>query len=252
METFQLSQTRAYQTGGTIHIVINNQIGFTTSRQDDARSTEYCTDVAKLVGAPILHVNGDDPDAVMFAAMLATDYRYEFGKDVVIDLVCYRRRGHNETDEPSATQPEMYEAIKKQKTTRAIYAEKLIKEGVITQDSAQNMSQDYRSSLDSGEFVVHNLVREPDTSLFVDWNPYLGHDWRKAVDTGVELKSLQEVATKITQIPDGITVQRQVAKIYDDRRKMAGGALPLNWGMSELLAYGTLLHEGYPLSLIHI
>ena len=247
METFQLSQTRAYQTGGTIHIVINNQIGFTTSRQDDARSTEYCTDVAKLVGAPILHVNGDDPDAVMFAAMLATDYRYEFGKDVVIDLVCYRRRGHNETDEPSATQPEMYEAIKKQKTTRAIYAEKLIKEGVITQDSAQNMSQDYRSSLDSGEFVVHNLVREPDTSLFVDWNPYLGHDWRKAVDTGVELKSLQEVATKITQIPDGITVQRQVAKIYDDRRKMAGGALPLNWGMSELLAYGTLLHEGYPI-----
>ena len=247
METFQLSQTRAYQTGGTIHIVINNQIGFTTSRRDDARSTEYCTDVAKLVGAPILHVNGDDPDAVMFAAMLATDYRYEFGKDVVIDLVCYRRRGHNETDEPSATQPEMYSAIRSHETTRAIYARKLIDEGVINQSKANSMAEEYRSSLDSGEFVVPNLVREPDTGLFVDWNPYLGHDWRTSADTGIALKVLQKVASQITSIPDGISVQRQVAKIYDDRRKMAGGALPLNWGMSELLAYGTLIQQGFPI-----
>ena len=247
METFQLSQTRAYQTGGTIHIVINNQIGFTTSRRDDARSTEYCTDVAKLVGAPILHVNGDDPDAVMFAAMLATDYRYEFGKDVVIDLVCYRRRGHNETDEPSATQPEMYSAIRSHETTRAIYARKLIDEGVINQSKANSMAEEYRSSLDSGEFVVPNLVREPDTDLFVDWNPYLGHDWRTSADTGIALKVLQKVASQITSIPDGISVQRQVAKIYDDRRKMAGGALPLNWGMSELLAYGTLIQQGFPI-----
>ncbi len=247
METFQLSQTRAYQTGGTIHIVINNQIGFTTSRRDDARSTEYCTDVAKLVGAPILHVNGDDPDAVMFAAMLATDYRYEFGKDVVIDLVCYRRRGHNETDEPSATQPEMYSAIRSHETTRAIYARKLIDEGVINQSKANSMAEEYRSSLDSGEFVVPNLVREPDTGLFVDWNPYLGHDWRTIADTGIALKVLQKVASQITSIPDGISVQRQVAKIYDDRRKMAGGALPLNWGMSELLAYGTLIQQGFPI-----
>ena len=247
METFQLSQTRAYQTGGTIHIVINNQIGFTTSRRDDARSTEYCTDVAKLVGAPILHVNGDDPDAVMFAAMLATDYRYEFGKDVVIDLVCYRRRGHNETDEPSATQPEMYSAIRSHETTRAIYERKLIDEGVINQSKANSMAEEYRSSLDSGEFVVPNLVREPDTGLFVDWNPYLGHDWRTSADTGIALKVLQKVASQITSIPDGISVQRQVAKIYDDRRKMAGGALPLNWGMSELLAYGTLIQQGFPI-----
>ena len=247
METFQLSQTRAYQTGGTIHIVINNQIGFTTSRRDDARSTEYCTDVAKLVGAPILHVNGDDPDAVMFAAMLATDYRYEFGKDVVIDLVCYRRRGHNETDEPSATQPEMYSAIRSHETTRAIYARKLIDEGIINQSKSNSMAEEYRSSLDSGEFVVPNLVREPDTGLFVDWNPYLGHDWRTSADTGIALKVLQKVASQITSIPDGISVQRQVAKIYDDRRKMAGGALPLNWGMSELLAYGTLIQQGFPI-----
>ena len=249
METFQLSQTRAYKTGGTIHIVINNQVGFTTSRQDDARSTEYCTDIAKMVGAPILHVNGDNPDAVMFAAMLAMDYRYEFGKDVVIDLVCYRRRGHNETDEPSSTQPLMYETIRKHSTTRTLYAQKLVAEGVVEQDQANNMANEYRASLDSGDFVVHNLVREPDTGLFVNWEPYLDHDWRTPANTGIDLKVLQDVASRITSIPDGIQVQRQVAKIYDDRRKMAGGALPLNWGMAELLAYGTLLDEGYPIRI---
>jgi len=249
METFQLSQTRAYKTGGTIHIVINNQVGFTTSRQDDARSTEYCTDIAKMVGAPILHVNGDNPDAVMFAAMLAMDYRYEFGKDVVIDLVCYRRRGHNETDEPSSTQPLMYETIRKHSTTRTLYAQKLVAEGVVEQDQANNMANEYRASLDNGDFVVHNLVREPDTGLFVNWEPYLDHDWRTPANTGIDLKVLQDVAARITNIPDGIHVQRQVAKIYDDRRKMAGGALPLNWGMAELLAYGTLLDEGYPIRI---
>lgn len=249
METFQLSQTRAYKTGGTIHIVINNQVGFTTSRQDDARSTEYCTDIAKMVQAPILHVNGDNPDAVMFAAMLAMDYRYEFGKDVVIDLVCYRRRGHNETDEPSSTQPLMYDVIRKHSTTRTLYAQKLVTEGVLEQDQANEMANQYRASLDNGDFVVHNLVREPDTSLFVNWEPYLGHDWRTPAKTGIDLKVLQDTAVQITSIPDGVQVQRQVTKIYDDRRKMAGGALPLNWGMAELLAYGTLLEEGYPIRI---
>jgi len=249
METFQLSQTRAYKTGGSIHLVINNQVGFTTSRQDDARSTEYCTDIAKMVQAPILHVNGDNPDAVMFAAMLAIDYRYEFGKDIVIDLVCYRRRGHNETDEPSATQPQMYEIIRKHPTTKTLYADKLVSEGVLSRAEADKLSDDYRASLDRGEFVVHNLVREPDTSLFVNWDPYLDHDWRMPADTSIALKKLQAVAAKICAVPDGIQVQRQVAKIYDDRRKMAGGALPLNWGMAELLAYATLLDEGYPVRL---
>jgi len=222
---------------------------FTTSRQDDARSTEYCTDIAKMVQAPILHVNGDNPDAVMFAAMLAMDYRYEFGKDVVIDLVCYRRRGHNETDEPSSTQPLMYDVIRKHSTTRTLYAQKLVSEGVLEQDQANEMANEYRSSLDNGDFVVHNLVREPDTSLFVNWEPYLGHDWRTPAKTGIDLKVLQDTAAQITSVPDGVQVQRQVAKIYDDRRKMAGGALPLNWGMAELLAYGTLLEEGYPIRI---
>ena len=193
METFQLSQTRAYKTGGSIHVVINNQIGFTTSRQEDARSTEYCTDIAKMVQAPILHVNADNPDEVMFAAMLAMDYRYEFGKDVVIDLVCYRRRGHNETDEPSATQPLMYDVIRKHPTVRTLYAEKLVKENVVSQAQADQMANDYRASLDRGEYVVHNLVSEPDTSLFVNWSPYLDHGWRTPAKTGVKLKNFRKL-----------------------------------------------------------
>ncbi len=245
METFQMSRTRAYSTGGTVHIVLNNQIGFTTSRRDDARSTEYCTDVAKMVEAPIFHVNGDDPEAVLFVTKLAMDYRYEFKKDVVIDLVCYRRRGHNETDEPSATQPLMYQVIRKHKTTRTLYAEKLVHEGVFTQEQADQMARDYRSALDSGASVAQGLVSEPDSSLFVDWSPYIGHDWRTPSETGYDIKPLKDVAHKMCDIPDGIQVQRQVAKIYDDRRKMAGGALPINWGMAETLAYATLLQDGY-------
>jgi len=249
METFQMSQTRGYKTGGTIHVVLNNQVGFTTSRREDARSTEYCTDIAKMVQAPIFHVNGDDPDAVMFASLVAMDYRYQFRKDVVIDLMCYRRRGHNETDEPSGTQPLMYERIRQHKTTRALFAEKLIGNGVVTEAEATAMLDGYRRALDQGEHVVNNLVSEPDHRLFVDWRPYLGHDWTVPGDTTYDLLKLREVAQKICHVPDGIVLQRQVEKIYDDRRKMAGGALPLNWGMAELLAYGSLVEQGYPVRL---
>jgi 2-oxoglutarate dehydrogenase E1 component len=242
-ETFQMSQTRAYKTGGTVHIVINNQVGFTTSNPLDARSSQYCTDVAKFLGAPILHVNGDDPEAVMFVTQLAVDYRYEFKKDVVIDLVCYRRRGHNETDEPSSTQPLMYKVIKKLKTTRTQYAEQLAVEGVMSAEESAKMAKEYRAALDRGEHVAQGLVSEPDSTLFVDWKPYLGHDWVAEGDTGVPMLKLQELAQKMCDIPDGIKVQRQVEKIYEDRRKMAGGALPINWGMAETLAYATILND---------
>ena len=244
METFQMSQTRAYKTGGTMHLVINNQVGFTTNRRDDARSTEYCTDVAKMIETPIFHVNADDPEAVLFVTLLAMDYRYEFKRDVVIDLVCYRRRGHNETDEPSSTQPLMYQAIRKQKTTRTLYAERLVSEGLVTQEESDRMANDYRAALDAGEHVASGLVGEPDKSMFVDWAPYIGHDWTAPADTGFDLKELQALATQISTVPDGVQVQRQVSKIYEDRKKMAGGALPINWGMAETLAYATILKQG--------
>ncbi|UTA46536.1 2-oxoglutarate dehydrogenase E1 component [Simiduia sp. 21SJ11W-1] len=244
METFQMSQTRAYKTGGTIHVVLNNQVGFTTSFREDARSTEYCTDVAKMIETPIFHVNADDPEAVMFVTLLAMDYRYEFKKDVVIDLVSYRRRGHNETDEPSATQPLMYKKIRSHKSSRTLYAEQLVKEGALSEAEAQAMTDNYRAALDRGEHVASGLVSEPDKSLFVDWSPYIGHDWTAEGDTRVEIKKLQQLAHKCCDIPDGVVVQRQVSKIYEDRKKMAGGALPINWGMAETLAYATILDDG--------
>lgn len=244
METFQMSQTRAYKTGGTIHIVINNQVGFTTSFKADARSTDYCTDVAKMIEAPIFHVNGDDPEAVAFVTKLAMDFRHEFKRDVVIDLVCYRRRGHNETDEPSATQPLMYNAIRSHKTTRALYAERLEQENLLAAGEADALTTNYRAALDRGEHVARGLVNEPDSSLFVDWTPYLNHDWKTPCNTAIELKALQDIAYQMSHINDGVMVQKQVAKIYEDRHKMAGGALPINWGMAELLAYGSLLQAG--------
>jgi 2-oxoglutarate dehydrogenase E1 component len=247
METFQMSQTRAYRTGGTVHVVLNNQVGFTTSEQCDARSTEYCTDIAKMVQAPIFHVNADDPEAVLFVTQMAVDFRHQFGRDVVIDLICYRRRGHNEADEPSVTQPLMYQAIRKHKTTRDIYAARLITEGLLSADEDQAMVDRYRDSLDRGEPMVSGLVTEPNETLFVDWRPYLGHEWTMACDTRIEIHQLQALAQHINTMPDNLPLQRQVTKILEDRRKMAAGAMPLNWGFAENLAYATLLEEGYPI-----
>lgn len=244
-----MSQTRAYRTGGTVHIVINNQVGFTTNRQEDSRSTEYATDVAKIIQAPIFHVNGDDPEAVLFVTQLALDYRYEFGRDVVIDMVCYRRRGHNETDEPSGTQPLMYSVINNLKTTRTLYSERLVGQGVVSQDQADKMVVENREDLDNGRHVAKSLVLESQTGSFVDWKPYLGVEWTDAGDTSYPLAKLQEIAKKLTQIPDGIVVQRQVHKIYQDRDKMTAGALPLNWGYAETLAFATLLEQDYPIRI---
>lgn len=244
-ETFQMSQTRAYATGGTLHIVINNQIGFTTSRQEDARSTEYCTDIAKMVHAPIFHVNGNDPEAVVFLAQLAHDYRREFHKDIVIDMFCYRRNGHNEADEPSATQPLMYAVIKKLATTREMYAKQLIAEGVITQDDANAYEDEYRESLDKGEYVASALVREPNKELYVDWTPYLGHKLIDDWDTGVPMEKLKYYGERMASLPEDYQLQRQVQKVVEQRLAMQTGQEPLNWGAAETLAYASLVDEGY-------
>ncbi|WP_144938959.1 2-oxoglutarate dehydrogenase E1 component [Pseudomonas alabamensis] len=245
METFQMSQTRGFKTGGTVRIVINNQVGFTISNPQDSRSTEYCTDVAKMIQAPILHVNGDDPEAVLFVTQLAIDYRMQFKRDVVIDLVCYRRRGHNEADEPNGTQPLMYQQIGKQRTTRELYAEALINAGRIEAERAQAKIDDYRNALDNGLHVVKSLVKEPNRELFVDWRPYLGHTWTARHDTRFDLKTLQDLSGKLLMLPDGFVVQRQVSKIYEDRQKMQAGGLSINWGYAETMAYATLLFEGH-------
>lgn len=252
METLQMSQTRAYKTGGTLHIVINNQVGFTTSRREDARSTEYCTDVAKIVGAPILHVNGDDPEAVYFVTKLALDYRMEFGKDVVIDLVCYRRRGHNEADEPSGTQPLMYQKIHAHKTTRELYSQKLINNAVLKAEDDKALVDAYRNALDNGDNVLKVLIKDPNKKskeAFIDWSFYIGHKWTARHDTRVALGTLKELGQKMGELPEAFVLQRQVSKIVDDRRKMTAGALPINWGCAEVLAYATLLMEGHPVRI---
>jgi 2-oxoglutarate dehydrogenase E1 component len=249
LETFQMSQTRGFKTGGTVHIVINNQVGFTISNPEDARSTEYATDVAKMIQAPILHVNGDDPEAVVFVTQLAIDYRMQFKRDVVIDLVCYRRRGHNEADEPSGTQPLMYQQIAKQRTTRELYAERLTLAGILDDARVQAKIDDYRNALDNGLHVVKSLVKEPNKELFVDWRPYLGHAWTARHDTRFDLKTLQELSAKMMELPEGFVVQRQVSKIYEDRQKMQVGGLPINWGYAETMAYATLAFEGHPIRM---
>jgi 2-oxoglutarate dehydrogenase E1 component len=249
METFQMSQTRGFKIGGTIHIIINNQIGFTTHRQDDARSTEYCTEVARMVQAPIFHVNGDDPEAVLFVTQVAIDYRMQFRKDVVIDLVCYRRRGHNEAEEPMKTQPLMYKAIRQHPTTRTVYAERLIEAGVVSAEEVAASAEQYRDALDAGEHVALSLVEKPNTALFVDWAPYIGHEWTTPADTRVDRLKLKELAAKLEQFPDGFVLHRQVIRIIEDRHKMSAGAMPINWGFAEVMAYATLLDEGNPIRL---
>jgi len=249
METFQMSQTRAYRTGGTLHIIINNQVGFTTSNPKDARSTEYCTDVAKMVQSPIFHVNGDDPEAVLFVTQMATDFRQQFKRDVVIDLICYRVRGHNEADEPAITQPIMYSVIRGKKTTRTLYADKLIEDKTLTQAESDAMFEDYRAALDQGRHVVKSLVKEPNKTLFVDWAPYLGHEYNAYYETGVPLKRLQELAQRMDQFPEGFVVLKQVEKIVEDRRRMAAGAMQVDWGFAETMAYATLLAEGFPVRI---
>ncbi len=248
METFNMSQSRGYSTKGTLHIVINNQIGFTTSNQRDSRSTMYCTDVAKMVNAPILHVNGDNPEAVQFVTELALAYRMTFKKDVVIDLVCYRRHGHSEADEPMATQPSMYQSIKKKKTPRDIYASHLIEAGIVEAPSVKQMMKDYRNALEQGRCVVKEV--NPDyPSLHTDWNRYKAQACTLLPNTGVDKKQLQQLADKQQQMPEDFKLHPAVRKIYENRAKMAAEEIEMDWGFAETLAYATLVDEGYHVRL---
>jgi 2-oxoglutarate dehydrogenase E1 component len=249
METLQMSQARGFYTGGTLHVIINNQVGFTISNPRDARSTLYCSDVAKMIEAPIFHVNGDDVEAVVFVTRLALDYRMKFHKDAVIDLVCYRRLGHNEADEPAATQPTMYQKIREHPTPRQIYAERLVREGVLTQAEADSMVDQYRRELDEGKSQAKQSLGLIGNKHTVDWTKYNHADWNSTVMTGVRVEQLRELAAKLTTTPSNITLHRQLARIVQDRQKMAAGQLPLDWGFAETLAYATLLTEGFEVRL---
>ncbi|MDR8523547.1 MULTISPECIES: 2-oxoglutarate dehydrogenase E1 component [Shewanella] len=240
-ETFNMSQTRAFRVGGSIRIVVNNQVGFTTNLTEDVRSTEYCTDIAKMVQAPIFHVNADDPEAVAFVAQLAVDYRNEFKRDVVIDLVCYRRHGHNEADEPSATQPLMYAKIKKHPTPRKIYADRLIAENTLGSDEVTAMVNDYRDALDGGDCVVKEW--RPMTLHSVDWSPYIGAEWDDSYDAKLPIDRVKHLAEKISYVPESHKLQSRVAKIYKDRLAMASGEKLLDWGFAETLAYASILED---------
>ncbi len=249
METLQLSQTRSYTTGGTLHIVINNQIGFTTSNPLDARSSTYCTDVAKLVQAPVFHVNGDDPEAVIFVTRMALDFRNQFHKDVIIDLVCYRRLGHNEADEPAVTQPMMYQKIRQHPTPRAVYADRLIAEGLLTKEEADAMVTAYRSSIDEGVVIARPVLCGLDHAYRVDWAFCRGTDWDQKVDTGVPAKTLRALAKSMLSVPEGFELHPRVEKIWSERRRMAKGSQLINWGFAENLAYASLLDAGTPVRL---
>lgn len=249
METLQLSQTRSYTTGGTVHVIINNQIGFTTSNPLDTRSSQYCTDVAKLVQAPVFHVNGDDPEAVIFVTRMALDFRNQFHKDVIIDLVCYRRLGHNEADEPAVTQPMMYRKIRQHPTPRAVYAERLIAEGILTKEEADSMVAGYQGSLEQGVVIARPVLCGLDNAYRVDWSVFRDSTWDQAVDTSLPIETLRALGEAMLRIPQGFELHPRVEKLWAERRKMAQGDQLVNWGFAETLAYATLLDAGIPVRL---
>ena len=248
-ETLNLSKLPAYSTGGTIHIVVNNQIGFTTSDPREARSTLYCTDVAKLIQAPVFHVNGDDPDAVRFVSRLALEYRLTFHNDVVIDLVCYRRHGHNEADEPMMTQPNMYRRIRQMETARTLYARRLEREGVIAAGEADAMMADYKTALEAGKVVVREFLHGSHSGYEAHWDRYLTARPDEKVVTYVALETLKRLGTRALEVPDDFVIHRGVAKVFDGRRHMLSGDKPVDWGMAETLAYATLLEDGFAVRL---
>lgn len=236
METLNLSQTRGFSTGGTLHVVVNNQIGFTTSNPLDTRSTLHCTDVAKMVQAPVFHVNGDDPEAVLFVARLALDYRNEFHKDVIIDLIGYRRLGHNEADEPAVTQPMMYQKIRARPTCRALYAERLADEGLLSREAAAAMIEDYRSSIEQGVVVARPVMCGLDNTYKIDWKVCQSVAWDHPTDTGVARDRLQALAEGLLAAPPpgssctpGSPSSGTSAAKWPMGTRWRTGALPKTW-----------------------
>jgi 2-oxoglutarate dehydrogenase E1 component len=249
METLNLAETRGYGTGGTVHVVVNNQIGFTTSDPLESRSSLYCTDVAKLVQAPIFHVNGDDPEAVVFVTQMAVDWRNEFHQDVVIDMVCYRRHGHNEADEPMVTQPVMYKRIRELKGVRRIYAEKLEAEGTLAEGEADAVSAEYIQRLEDNQVVSRPLAPNPELAALVNWTPHVGGQWDEPCDTTLSAERIKALGTCLTTLPEGFELHRTVRRVMDSRREMVAGEKPLDWGFAENLAYASILDSGYPIRL---
>ena len=249
-ETLNLSQLKGYRTGGTVHVVVNNQIGFTTSPAD-SRSTRYCTDVAKMIEVPIFHVNADDPEAVVYVAELALDFRETFGLDVVIDLVCYRKHGHNENDEPAFTQPLMYAAIQSRPTIRALYTEKLIESGELSKEEAETIAETFGDKLQAVYDEVHDhAAKLPPT-------PGFGGPWKglkpgysfAPVDTGVPVEVLKRITRATATIPDGFHVNPKIKRQLDARLKTIEAGEGIDWGFGETLAFGSLLAEGIPVRL---
>ncbi len=248
METLALAETRGYSTGGTVHLVINNQIGFTTSDPRDSRSTLYCTDVVKMIEAPVLHVNGDDPEAVVFATQLALEFRLEFQKDVVVDIICFRKLGHNEQDTPALTQPLMYKKIGQHPGTRKLYADRLAAQG-LGETLGDDMVKAMRAALDAGKNTIDPVLTNFKSKYAVDWSPYLSKKWTDAGDTAIPMAEWKRLAEKITTIPTTVTPHQLVKKVYDDRAAMGRGDIPVDWGMGEHMAFASLVASGYPVRL---
>ena len=245
METLNLSGTRGYGTGGTVHLIVNNQIGFTTSDPRDSRSTIYCTDVAKMVEAPIFHVNGDDPEAVLFVTQLALDFRQQFRKDVAVDIVCFRKLGHNEQDEPLVTQPLMYKKIAQHPGTRKLYADRLVTQQVVAPEEPEAMIKSFRAALDAGQHTLNPVISNFKSKFAVDWAPFLGAKWTDDADTQVPVAELQRLGERLTTIPEKFRLHPTVARVIENRRQMTQGRNPVDWGMAETLAYATLLANGF-------
>jgi 2-oxoglutarate dehydrogenase E1 component len=249
METLNLAQTRGYGTGGTVHIVINNQIGFTTSDPRDSRSTLYCSDVVKMIEAPVLHVNGDDPEAVVFATQIALDFRMEFRKDIVVDIICYRKLGHNEQDTPALTQPLMYKKIALHPGTRKLYADKLIAGGALAPGGGDEMVKLYRAAMDAGRHTIDPVISNFKSKFAVDWAPFLNRKWTDAADTAIPLAELKRLSARITLVPENFKVHSLVEKVLADRAAMGRGEMNLDWGMGEHLAFASLVSSGYAVRL---